>query len=83
MTRSAFRPIRPLLVLVVSCFLAAAYADEEKPNRVERGLNNAGKGIEKAAKKTGKALERAAKATERGAKRTVERTENFVKKQTE
>jgi hypothetical protein len=82
-TRSGCRPIRAPLAILLSGFLAAAHsADEKPPNRVERGLDAAGKGVEKAAKRTGKALERAAKKTVKGVERAADSTDEFIKKQT-
>ena len=83
-----------LFALVTLAFAAAAFADDAKPNRIERGAQKVEKGVKKTAERTGNAIERGAKATERGVtrtvdktkkgvERTVDRTENWVKKRLE
>ena len=59
---------------------ASAFADDAKPNRIERGAQKVEKGVKNTAQRTGNAIERGAKATERGVSRTVNRTENKVRK---
>ena len=75
--------MKAFLTLLFLTLASAAFADDAKPNRIERGVNKVEKGVQNTAKRTGNAVERGAKATERGAKRTVDRTENWVKKRVE
>jgi len=71
------RAVFSVLALVLS---AGAFADDAKPNRIERGAQKVEKGVKNTAQRTGDAIERGAKATERGVNRTVDRTEKKVKK---
>lgn len=72
--------MRILIAVSVLAFAASAFADDAKPNRIERGANKVEKGVKRTAERTGNAIERGAKATERGINRTVDRTEKKVKK---
>ena len=72
--------MRTFVTLVAFAFSAAVFADDPKPNRIERGAQKVEKGVKNTAQRTGNAIERGAKATERGVTRTVERTEKKIKK---
>ena len=71
---------RILVAASLLAFAAGAFADDAKPNRIERGAQKVEKGVKRTAERTGNAIERGAKATERGVNRTVDRTEKKVKK---
>jgi len=76
--------MRALFVLVALAMgltaAAGALADDEKPNRIERGANKVGKGIERTAKRVEKGVTRTVDKTKKGIERTVDRTEKGVKK---
>ena len=72
--------MKTFVTLVALAFSAAAFADDAKPNRIERGAQKVEKGVKRTAERTGNAIERGAKATERGITRTVDRTEKKIKK---
>ena len=72
--------MRTFIALVALAFSAATFADDAKPNRIERGAQKVEKGVKRTAERTGNAIERGAKATERGVTRTVDRTEKKIKK---
>ena len=72
--------MKTFFTLVAFAFAAAAFADDAKPNRIERGAQKVEKGVKRTAERTGNAIERGAKATERGITRTVDRTEKKIKK---
>ena len=72
--------MKTLFAFVIAAFVAAAAADDGKPNRLERGAQKVEKGVKRAAERTGNAIERGAKATERGVGRTVDRTEKKIRK---
>jgi len=66
------------LLLLGAC--SVAFADDAKPNKIERGAQKVEKGVERTAKRTGNAIERGGKATERVVTRTADPTEKKVKK---
>ena len=73
--------MKPTLFTIAALLFAVhAVADDDKPNRIERGAAKVEKGVKRTVERTGNAIERGAKATERGVTRTVNRTENKVKK---
>lgn len=71
--------MRTLFVLAALVAFGAA-ADENKPNRIERGVNKVGKGMENTAKRIDKGVTRTVDKTKKGVERTVDRTEKGVKK---
>jgi hypothetical protein len=75
--------MRTFLTLFALAFSAAAFADDAKPNRIERGAQKVEKGVKNTAQRTGDAIERGAKATERGVTRTVDKTKKGVERTVE
>jgi hypothetical protein len=76
----------PIPVIAVAAALlvsAAVYADEDKPNRAERGVKKAAKAVEKAVERPAKFVEKTAKRTGKAMERAADKTENWIKRQTD
>jgi hypothetical protein len=76
LTTSALGALVAALVLA----LPPAYAADDKPNKVERTANRAGKFVEKTATRSGKFVEKTAKRSAKFAEKTAKRAGNFVER---
>ena len=72
--------MRALLATALLAFAACAAADDAKPNRIERGVNKASKGVENTAKRVERGTTRTFNRTKKGIERAADRTEKKIKK---
>jgi hypothetical protein len=75
--------MRVAMTLICCSVLATGFADEAKPNRVERTANKAVQGTERTAKRAGKFVEKTATKAGKFVDRTATKTGNAVKRAVE